>query len=146
MLLGIVGEVKSSVRKSLKLPAYAAAFELDMQLLELSRQQINSQAYIPLPRYPSVTQDISLKVPADTPFQIVYDMAWSCLEGREQDDLRFTLKPLDIYQRENDTDHKQIALRLTVASYQKTLTDSEVSVFMDKIAQVSHDELGAERI
>ena len=34
----------------------------------------------------------------------------------------------DFYQREDDAEHKQLTFRLTIASYERTLTDDEVAM------------------
>jgi len=56
------------------------------------------------------------------------------------------LSPVDIYQRDDDPDHKQISLRLSIASFERTLTDDEVSKLLDHVAEAAKTELQAERI
>ncbi|HEX4662026.1 MAG TPA: hypothetical protein VH144_00255, partial [Candidatus Saccharimonadales bacterium] len=56
------------------------------------------------------------------------------------------LSPVDIYQREDDQAHKQITLRFSLASYERTLTDDEVSKLLDHVAEAARNELQAERI
>lgn len=147
LIWGVVGEYKASVRKALKLPDYTAGFEIDPLLL---LQKTEGPSYVPLPRFPKVTQDITLKVAADIPFQKVYDTAWVSLGAVEASSLLIKLSPLDIYQGSDEAGHKgghkQITLRLTVASYEKTMTDSEVSVLLDKVAEAAKEKLGAERV
>jgi phenylalanyl-tRNA synthetase beta subunit len=59
---------------------------------------------------------------------------------------RIEVAPLDIYQREDDEAHKQITLRLSAVSYERTLTDEEVGMLLDHIATVANAELNAERV
>ena len=139
---GIVGEYKASVARALKLPAHTAGFELGLEVL---RHQA-PRAYRPLPRFPKVEQDICFKVAADVPYRRLFDAAQTALDGHKPDQTRASLSPVDIYQRENDTAHKQITLRLTIANYEKTMTDSEVAKLLDTVAAEVKDKLNAERV
>jgi phenylalanyl-tRNA synthetase beta chain len=139
---GVVGEFRSSVRKSLKLPDYSAGFEIDPLLLSGP----GSSHYKELPRFPKVSQDISLKVPQKITFRQVYETVQGIVENEISDSLSLTVSPVDIYQREDDPEHKQITLRLTVASYERTLTDTEVTKLLDAAAAEAEDKLGAERL
>lgn len=73
--IGIVGELKQSVRKAFKLPDYTAAMTLELagiaNAVELKRNN-----YQPLSRYPSTSQDISLK----TAFSVPYKKYFTVLE------------------------------------------------------------------
>ncbi|HSX07803.1 MAG TPA: phenylalanine--tRNA ligase subunit beta [Candidatus Saccharimonadales bacterium] len=140
---GFVGEFKPSVRKALKLPEKSAGFEIGFGALMSHMRQTN---YIPLSRFPKVEQDICLKVTADTTYQQVFDLTWNSLDEQTPDTVICTLSPVDIYQREDDAAHKQITLRLSIASYERTLTDEEVSKLLAHVAEVAKAQLGAERI
>ncbi len=139
---GVIGEFRSEVRKSLKLPEKSAGFEIAYSPLTQSKQV----SYTPLPRFPKVEQDICLKVASDVTYQQVFDLAWESLQGQEPDTTLCTLSPIDIYQRADDPAHKQFTLRLSIASYERTLTDDEVSKLLAHIAQVAQDKLQAERV
>jgi phenylalanyl-tRNA synthetase beta subunit len=67
--LGVVGELKRSVAKSLKLPVQTAAFEV--ALIPLGKG--DGSRYEALSRFPKVEQDISLKVAKDQAYQPVFD-------------------------------------------------------------------------
>ncbi len=140
---GVVGEFRASVRKQLKLPDFTAGFELDPLLF---LQSPNNNTYIQLPRFPKVEQDICLRVPASTTYQEVFDFVWSHLNEKRPDATYHTLGPVDIYQREGDTDNKQITLRLSLASFERTLTDAEVNDILDKVAAAASKGLGAQRV
>jgi phenylalanyl-tRNA synthetase beta chain len=140
---GIVGEFRASVRKALKLPDFAAGFELD-PLLFLQYKQTNE--YVPLPRFPKVEQDICLKVSAETTYAQVFDFVWGQIGEACPENTLPSLGPVDIYQRPDDTAHKQITLRLGLSSYERTLTDQEVSRILDEIAAAAKTTLHAERI
>jgi len=142
MAWGVVGEYKASVRKSLKLPDCIAGFELD----PLALLQTGMHSYVPLPRFPKVEQDICLKVPAITGYKDVFDFVWSELGSACPENTLPSLGPVDIYQRGDDPAHKQVTLRLALASYERTLTDQEVAAILDKVAIAASEKLGAERV
>lgn len=143
-VLGEIGEYKSLVRKFLKLPEFCAGFELDLRVLLASCAK--HKQYVPQPRFPKVSQDICLRVSADLSYQELYRNIWQELAKIQPPNTLPTLEPVDIYQRADDTDHKQITFRLSLASYEKTLTDSEVTQLLTNVATVAHDHYGAERI
>jgi phenylalanyl-tRNA synthetase beta chain len=140
---GVVGEYKATVRRALKLPEYSAGFEIGPFLLT---QAQTGSSYVPLPRFPKVSQDITLKVAADLPYQTLFDFVWSELGKVQPKATLPSLGPIDIYQKDDDPDHKQITLRLTIASYERTLTDTEVNKLLDAIAAAAKEVYGAERI
>lgn len=142
--LGIIGEFRSSVRKGFKLPSYTAGFEISLD--ELVKVVTTGSKYKKLSRFPKVEQDICLKVSATMSYAEVYDFALQTIAGSQPAQTIMTLKPVDIYQRADDADHKQITLRLSLASFERTLTDSEVAKLLDHVAQKAKDELRAERI
>lgn len=139
---GIIGEFKPGVRKSLKLPVYTAGFELDT--LALTGVPID-YTYIARPRFPKVTQDITLKVAADLPYADLADFLRSNIHIDSTETLQ-KIEGRDIYQAPDDTGHKQITFRLEIASYERTLTDKEVNGLLDTVAAAAHDKFGAERI
>ncbi len=145
-LIGVIGEYKPSVVKALKLPQATAGFELDTLLLQLAARQNVAGRYTQLPKYPSLSQDISLKVSREVTYQQVYDCIWQALQAAELAGMLPRLTPLDIYQRQDDAEHKQITLRLTVASYEKTLVDAEVARLLDTAAAAAADQFDAERL
>jgi len=143
IFLGLIGEFRQEVLRNLKLPRFTAGFEFDIAAL-LGR--MGKVMYEPLPRFPKVEQDICFKVAADVPYQRLFDAAQTALGGHKPDQTRASLSPVDIYRRENDTAHNQITLRLTIASYEKTMTDSEVAKLLDTVATEVKDKLNAERV
>jgi phenylalanyl-tRNA synthetase beta subunit len=145
-VLGILGEYKPSVRRSLKLSASCAGFELDIDLL-LPLVSANTKShYVSLSRFPKVEQDICLKVPAALSYQQVYDFVWNNLQKEKPERTSTLLSPVDIYQREDDSSHKQITLRLDISSYERTMTDEAVNALLDNVAVAAKAELQAERL
>ncbi len=143
LVVGVVGEYRRSVQKALKLPAFSAGFETFHSFLLAGDQKGN---YTQLPRFPKVEQDICLRVSADLPYVDLLLFAAAQLQHAGLEDAYSTLTPVDIYQREDDADHKQITLRLSIASYERTLTDQEVNKLLDQMAQSAQEKFQAERI
>lgn len=142
VVVGIVGEYKQSVTMNLKLPKNCAGFELStVKLLSCINQ---SSTYKTIPRFPKVTQDITLKLPADVLFNEVNDLLENQLLN--QIDSLCKLEALDIYQSDKDKDHKQYSFRYTIANYNKTLKSDEVNALLDNAADVAKKKLHAIRI
>ena len=144
-VFAIVGEYKSSVRKSLKLPEYVAGFEVDLDAIQ---QIVNTERrnYVALPRFPKLEQDICLKVAAQTSYGELFNLVLDKIMQLKPDQSLASLNPIDIYQREDDTAHKQITFRLSIASYERTLTDAEVARLLDEVAATAQEKFGAERV
>lgn len=140
--LGVIGEFKPSVRKALKLPEHTAGFEIGLNELMGTAGRIGG--YAQLPRFPKVEQDICLKVPAATSYQDLYNLAWNTIVENQTESMVPTLSPLDIYQREDDQDHKQITFRFSVANFEKTMTDAEVSVMLERVAKAAQGAFQAQ--
>jgi phenylalanyl-tRNA synthetase beta chain len=141
LIWGVVGEFRASVQRQLKLPRHTAGFEINTGLLGARRS-----AYHSLPRYPKVTQDITLKVPSETGYRKVFDVVWGEIDQARPKHSWATLGPLGIYQPEDNATHKNVSFRFSLASYEKTLTDSEVAGLLDTVATAAKDKLGAERV
>ena len=139
---GVVGEFKPSVAKALKLPAYTAGFEIGLEML----RHAPVRAYQPLPRFPKVEQDICLKVPTGMSYRTVCDFVTQKVAELQPEQVLVSLRPVDIYQRPDDAAHKQVTLRLSVASYERTLTDEEIAKLLDQVTVAAKDTLHVERV
>jgi len=128
--LGIVGEYKKSVQKSFKLPEYTAGFEIDPRQVLGSVSAVGFQ-YRPLSKYPGTERDIC--------FQVNQQVTYEAITGPVQEALNntgliTTLSPLDLYQPE-EGDVKNITVRIGLTSYDKTMTNEEVTEVIDKVIQ-----------
>ena len=141
LLVGIIGEYKGVVASALKLPAFAAGFEIFGSALAKG----GLRHYNRLSRFPAVEQDVSLKVPADTPYAELYECIRAEVAAAPEKTYS-TLQPLDIYQRADDTAHKQVAFRLRIASFERTLKAEEVNALLDGAAHKASERFGAERM
>jgi phenylalanyl-tRNA synthetase beta chain len=140
--VGVVGEYKQSIKRNLKLPENCAGFELFLSAL----QRQAATTYVPLPRFPKVAQDITLKVLADLAYQELHDFVWGQIEKLRPKTTHVQLEPRDIFQHEDEKTHKQITFRLEIASYERTLTDPEVNKLLDEVAKTAKEKFGAERV
>jgi phenylalanyl-tRNA synthetase beta chain len=142
--LGMVGEYKASVSKAFKLPKYTAGFGIGLTQLQEVLQQASAK-YIEQPKYPKVTQDMTLRVPSGLAYQELYNFLVNELSKVQPDNTLPGLRAIDIYQGD-DTKSKNITFRLEISSYEKTLTDQEVNKLLDTVAAAAKEKLGAERL
>ena len=140
--LGVVGELKPAARRGFKLPDYTAAATLDIaSLLSLRR----GNPYRPLPRFPKVSQDISLKVPAATNFLDLFKLVDDTVRAAGVSSGYALVEPRAIYRPETE-EAKTITFHIEVASENGTLTDKQVGEVLDAVAERAANELHAERI
>lgn len=140
--IGEIGEYTAAVRKALKLPDFTAGFEVDIRALG----DLVGGAYSPTSRYPKLWQDICLRVASDVSYQQLYDLVRSTIESQRSNDMILSLQPIDIYQRPEDLDHKQITFRLQISSYEKTMVDAAVNTLFEAVTQAAATAFSAERI
>lgn len=143
-LLAEIGEFSTSTRKNLKLPVFTAGFELDIAAVMESSSK--NSGYQPLPRFPKVEQDITLRIKANTNYQQLHELLAKELAAKQPGHARISLLPLDIYQKSPEDKHKNISFRLEIASYERTLTTEVVNELLDTVAVKAKSALGAERI
>ena len=143
-IVGRIGEYRPEVRRAFKLPAFCAGFELGVSIL--APRVMPEVQYVPLSRYPRVEQDLCLRVPTEVSYYQLYSFVDHRLSELQPEHTILSLSPVDVYQRPDDPQHKQITLRLGIASYDKTMRDSEVSALLDTIAQAAAEALGAVKV
>jgi phenylalanyl-tRNA synthetase beta chain len=130
--LGIVGEYKKSTARGFKLPEYAAGFEISTTALALAVEKQPS-GYTPISRYPSSERDICFQVATDVTYGSIVTAVLAALDGQ---DVESHIVPVDIYQPDNALT-KNITIRLTLTSHQKTLKGDDVAGVVNVvIAQV----------
>ena len=141
-LIGVVGELEQSVINAFKLPEYSAAalFALDGPSF-YPENRINN-VYIPLSKYESSKQDITLKVASDITFADLRSLFESELT---ESGYNWDLMSLGIYQKESEST-KNISFRITLGSNERTLVTDEVTKLIDSLSWRAHEELGAEKI
>jgi len=142
----MIGEYKASVRKSLKLPVHSAGFGIGLAQFMKAAENPTIKWYEPTPRFPKVSQDITLKVTTDVLFLPLYRFMATTIKQLKPEQTRSFLYVLDIYQSPDDTDHKHVTFRLIIASYEKTMREQEVTTLLDAVAAAAADKFKAERI
>ena len=140
--IGIVGELKQSVVKNFKLPAYVAAASLDTAGLEAVYAKRGSH-YQPLSRYPSTSRDISLKLPTDVNYAAVAQSIDRILKAV---DIDVAFHAVSIYQPSDDVTTKTLTFRLVFTSHQRTLVDSDITPIIESIQQTMQQAYGAELV
>lgn len=138
---GFIGEYRGAVVKNLKLPQTVAGFEIDLERL---LKHAKGAQYRPLLKFPATEQDVCLKVASSVKYGQLEQLVRDSLLADER--LRIVISPLDIYQREDDTEHVQITFRLTLQHHDRTLTTNEVNDMLDNLVQKIDTAIGAERI
>lgn len=141
--IGCIGEFSGATRKSMKLPAYSAGFELHLE--EMIRGRSARTTYQPLSRFPKVDQDITLRVPASISCSAIESVVRTALDAHTPEHVRHTLGVKDIY-RADGADNIHYTFAISVVSYEMTLTDKMVNGLLDGIASATNAQLGAERI
>jgi phenylalanyl-tRNA synthetase beta chain len=93
--------------------------------------------YRPISKYPAVIRDIAVLVPQKTKVIEVLDVIENTAGGLLTDTDLF-----DIYEGEELGDKKNFAFHLIFQSNEKTLSDKEVNVLVDKIIKALEDKPG----
>ena len=141
--IGMVGELKQSVIKNFKLPAYVAAASLDTAGLEAVYANHVSN-YQPLSRYPSTSRDLSLKVPAQVNYASVYGCVKDVIDSHQE--LQIVITPISIYQPDGDSSTKTITFNIKFTSFERTLTDKDTAPIIEEIAVVAAEEFDAAQV
>lgn len=143
-VVGIVGEFDQSVLKRFKLPAYTAAFSLftDGLLQIASHDRVQ---YAPLSKYPSITNDISLKTSQDVNYQALLSAVQAGLSAVPRD-VTYRVAPVSIYQPDDDPHSKTTSFRITFTSHSTTLTDDDIRPAMGSVAEQAAQMCGAELV
>lgn len=129
IVLGIVGEFKSSVAKSFKLPEHTAGFVVSSAELARLSAAVRS-SYVPLSRYPSTERDVCYQVAVETQYAAIYAAAKAAAMN---DDVRIAISALDIYQAEGSST-KNVTLRYTLTPLAKTLSSDEANALISSVS------------
>jgi phenylalanyl-tRNA synthetase beta chain len=141
IFIGIVGELRQTVRTSFKLPDYAAAFSLDSGALLNAFEVFNQLSrYKRLSKYPSISQDISLKTSAATSYADIYHALAGQLSTASID---IALTPGVIYQPDDDTTTKTTTFHVQCVSDERTLTDDDIRPIIEKMVEAARTSVGA---
>jgi phenylalanyl-tRNA synthetase beta chain len=135
---GSVGEVRTSVRRAFKLPEVMAGLELNLgRLLEAASPAMKLAERS---GYPAVERDLTLRVASGVEYGQVEGLVSEVLRGLG---LQFTVTPVGIYQGE-DKGWKNVTLRVSFASFEKTLASGEIEGVVGAVTARLQAELKAE--
>ena len=125
--IGIIGEIKNSVKAALKLPENTSAFELSLEpLIGLPP----AKTAFRISEFPSVSRDIT--IPSSDDYQAIHDKITNTLTKQN---LIFTVSPVAIYQPA-DKARKNLTFHLEFAHPDKTLTAAEINDIMKQLEQI----------
>jgi len=132
-VLGYLGAMRASLAENV---AYA---EIDLD--ELVRAVVDEKEYRPLPKYPAVGRDISLLAPQSVR---VNDILTAIQDASPR--LIYDVDLIDYYEDNSkmNVNEKSLTFRLVFQSEEKTLTDKEVGVEMEKIIFVLRERFQIE--
>jgi len=124
---GIFGEIHPSVAENFEIPVKCYAAEINIDLLYENSGE--AKIYTPLPKYPAMTRDLALVCGDSTESAVIYDII------KEQSGKIFEwAKPFDVYKGEKIGDGKKsIAFAISFRDKERTLSDDEVNVVIEKI-------------
>jgi len=99
-----------------------------------------------LSRFPKIEQDICLRVRSDVAYQELHAAVTEEVNGAKPLHSAATVTPIDIYQPDTNSDHKQVTFRISLVPYDHTLTDSDVGMLFDSLANQAPSVLAATRV
>lgn len=135
--LGVIGEFKKSVQKSLKLPEATAGFELDLNILleNLAGSNVKIKNFS---KFQSVERDISINVDEKREFSEIFNIFENISDKFEN--IEIEVLPIDIFKNSDRT--KNISIRFKITPFEKTLTGKEIHEIVQKIEELAQDNGG----
>lgn len=142
---GVVGELLQQTIAAFKLPEYTAAFELFLSMFTNTDNNALA-AYVPLPKFPSISQDISIKSAVSVPYETVFKTIHAALQQNASKDIDVTVSPVSIYMPKNASDTKTTTLHMVFTHRQKTLKDADVAAIVEHAAIAAASEFGGQYV
>jgi phenylalanyl-tRNA synthetase beta chain len=134
--IGLLSEKKNK-QFGIKQPVFVADINWDLVIGSLKK---NGFTYKEISKFPSVQRDLSLVLPKNVTYAQVEKTA-SALQMVSLQSTRL----FDIFESEKlGADKKSMAVNFTFGDSQKTLTDAEIDLMMNKIIGAYEQQLGAE--
>ncbi len=125
--IGIIGEIHPKIAESYNINTKVFAAEIELEpVYAFNKEPI---IFKPLPRYPSVTRDISLLCDKEI---LVGDLSDTIKDASGK--LYESIKLFDVYSGSQiPDDKKSVSFSLTLRSLEATLTDEQVEKVMSKV-------------
>ena len=131
--IGVVGEIKQSVARALKLPAGTAAAELDLHNLQLRlHDSVKPKKDFSLSQYPKVDRDLTLSVPLNAKYGDYYEKIKQKLV---KSGLEYSITPKSIYVPKIKNE-KNLSFHIELRSPKKTLTNAEIQDIMKELEDI----------
>ncbi|MDO4271761.1 MAG: phenylalanine--tRNA ligase subunit beta [Candidatus Saccharibacteria bacterium] len=142
--VGVVGELRASVRKQLKLPEYVAAFSLLID--ELLPYLDDDDNYTPILRYQGTSRDITYQVSVETTYGQVLAFTKHTLADllKHQSQIVCEVSPLDIYRP--DESSINVTLHIDFHDRNQTIDTELINKVMDQLTNLADKELSAKVI
>lgn len=142
-IIGYIGEFRKNIHNNLKLPQYTAGFEIDVS--DLMKSISGKSFYIPVPRYPKVEQDVTLKVEDKVNYSTLRTMILDTMNLIKAQDTDFVLEIIDIYVPENNNS-TNYTFRFKVFNKHGTLSSQEVNDLLDLMAIKLGEKIKVSRV
>lgn len=127
-VLGVMGEIDSSVKDNFKLPSFTAAFEINLE--ELKKITKFNKRETRGSKYPAIYQDICFTLPKETKYEDLKNTVLDIVNSKRRVG---HIECLDIYSK--DKLSKNITLRVTIEHSEKTLTTKEYLKIKERIEE-----------
>lgn len=142
VFIGIIGEYRQAVIKSLKLPKNTAGCELGTEDILKAAQANSASGYSPISKYPGTSQDITLQVSKKTTFAELQGLVEQALQNVE---LEWSVSPVGVYQPE-EAAAKNITLHIKLTDHDKTITRDQANSIITDIGKLLTKKIGAKVI
>jgi len=128
IILGVIGDIDSDVKRNFKLPQYTGGFEINLE--EISKLRNKNTKYIKESKFPAITQDICITIDSNAKYLDLENLVLKILNTKERTG---TVECIDIYQK--DPQSKNITLRVSIEHREKTLTDEQFREIKSRIEE-----------
>ncbi|MFO7883458.1 MAG: phenylalanine--tRNA ligase subunit beta [Desulfobacteraceae bacterium] len=137
-VIGSLGRIDEKVLKAFSLKQDAFIFDIEMnRLLEVTPETISSQ---PLPRFPSISRDITIIVDPDISAGAVQAEIKKIMEKEALIEDVFLF---DLYQKDT-TEKKSLSYRVVYRSFEKTLKEKKIKGLHSRISKILVDKFNAD--
>lgn len=136
--IGSIGEVRQPILSKFKLSDEFSILEINLEGI-LNKEKSGAKK-LKVNKFPFVYRDITAKVKTEVSFADLYSAVESVLE---KNNLICEIKPLSIYQPENDQTFKHVSFHIAFSNVEKTLQSDDISAIMEQIDK-NLQTLGAE--
>lgn len=138
--IGLIGEFSSMIRSALKLPEWAAGFEVDLN--EVLADIKNLSPYKRLSKLPATSKDVTLAVNMSVKFADVNSSLESAIR---HPDIDVSIEPLDAFSKDLSKG-KNLTFRIHLQPLKKTLDTKTATSIVDTAVAEVEKEFKAKRI